>query len=275
VTPAKAILLLAWFAGILGGCSQSRFVCAWPVDAPRITQDYGCYACIFPGKHHSGMDLTSALEPVGSLSTRVFAAADGKVLLAHGNCPAEGDRSCGGGLGNHLLIGHHNGYATLYAHLDRLRVHQGDRVVRGGVIGNMGRSGNASGVHLHFDLLAFTPASLDEIGSRYTDNLPEENGHLDPKKCFSHKVVEICEATTVLERPVSYHVPSPDVITTLAGGQRVTVLAESSGGWHYIYLPSTAEPPRSAKAAYGWVQGGREGAAKGSSLCVTRNHPNH
>ncbi len=271
---ARAIALLACAAALLSSCSRSRFACSWPVEAPRITQDYGCYACTFPEKYHSGIDMTSALEPAGSLSARVFAAADGIVVLAHGTCPAEGEPLCGGGLGNHLLIGHDNGYASLYAHLDRLRVRPGERVARGGVIGTMGSSGNASGVHLHFDLISFTPANAGGIGPRYTDNYPEENGHLDPKECVRHMVVEISgETVPVLERPASYHIPSPDIITTVAKGERFVALAESSS-WHYLSLPSAsgpAVPPWSPGAVYGWVQGEREVAAEGSVLCAARN----
>jgi hypothetical protein len=221
------------------------------------------------------MDLTSALNPAGSTHTRVFAAAPGRVVLAHDTCPAEGEPACGGGLGNHLVLGHDGGYATLYAHLDSLRVRQGDRVARGDVVGIMGSSGNASGVHLHFDLLSFTPVRTEEIGPRYTDSYPEENGHLDPKDFVRHSIVEISgETAPVLERPESYSIPTPDIITTAAEGQRFVSLAES-GNWHYLYLPSNAGPAAptwSPGAIYGWVQGGRVPDDDGTVICTVANH---
>jgi murein DD-endopeptidase MepM/ murein hydrolase activator NlpD len=270
------LALLACVTAILSGCSRSRFTCSWPVDAPRITQDYGCYACTYPAQYHSGIDLTSALDPPGSTRSRVFAAASGRVVLAQERCPAEGEPACGRGLGNHLVIGHNNGYATLYAHLAKLNVAAGDTVERGALIAIMGSSGNASGVHLHFDLLSFTPAALDEIGPRYTENYPAENGHLDPKAFVSHRLVEISAgAAPVLERPPGYYLPSPGIITTLESGQRFVSLAEYNGTWHYISLPSPkgpAEPPRSPLAAYGWVESARVADPHGVALCAVTDH---
>lgn len=44
------------------------------------------------------------------------------------------------------------GWYTLYAHLDRIDVSTGDTVQWGGQIGKMGRSGNSTGVHLHYEI---------------------------------------------------------------------------------------------------------------------------
>ena len=49
------------------------------------------------------------------------------------------------------------GYTAIYVHLDRVWVEPGDHVIRGQVIGTVGRTGNAEGqrqAHLHFELRA-------------------------------------------------------------------------------------------------------------------------
>lgn len=54
--------------------------------------------------------------------------------------------------GNYIKIDHGNGYATLYAHLDRVDVKKGQVVKQGQVIGKMGNTGNSYGAHLHFEV---------------------------------------------------------------------------------------------------------------------------
>lgn len=54
--------------------------------------------------------------------------------------------------GNHILIDHGNGFATLYAHLSSFYVSQGQTVNRGDLIGRMGCTGRCSGTHLHFEI---------------------------------------------------------------------------------------------------------------------------
>ena len=54
-------------------------------------------------------------------------------------------------LGNYVEIRHGLGYLTVYGHCSRLAVAKGDRVEAGQVVGYMGRSGQASATHLHFE----------------------------------------------------------------------------------------------------------------------------
>lgn len=54
--------------------------------------------------------------------------------------------------GNYILIQHSNGYFTMYAHLSSRSKSAGAVVMAGDVIGYMGKSGFATGVHLHFGL---------------------------------------------------------------------------------------------------------------------------
>ncbi|MDR3683025.1 MAG: LysM peptidoglycan-binding domain-containing M23 family metallopeptidase [Geothrix sp.] len=85
---------------------------------------------------HKGVDLTA---PTG---TAVFAALDGQVIFA-------GKHK---GYGNYVLVDHGNGVATLYAHHSLNLVQAGDIVRRGQKIAEVGRTGNATGPHLHFEL---------------------------------------------------------------------------------------------------------------------------
>jgi murein DD-endopeptidase MepM/ murein hydrolase activator NlpD len=57
-----------------------------------------------------------------------------------------------GGYGNYIVIDHHDGTQTLYAHLSRNVVWQGQSVVSGQKIGEVGNTGRSTGPHLHFEV---------------------------------------------------------------------------------------------------------------------------
>jgi murein DD-endopeptidase MepM/ murein hydrolase activator NlpD len=61
----------------------------------------------------------------------------------------------GGGLGDYgkvVIVKHAGRYSTVYAHNQRNRVRKGEFVEKGQVIAEVGKTGNASGTHLHFEL---------------------------------------------------------------------------------------------------------------------------
>lgn len=101
----------------------------WPTVGP-ITQYFSAY--------HRGVDIA---PPYG---TPVRAAAGGVVMQASGGW--------NGGYGTMVVIDHGNGFRTLYAHLSRLDVSVGETVEQGQVIGAVGRTGVATGPHLHFEV---------------------------------------------------------------------------------------------------------------------------
>lgn len=85
---------------------------------------------------HKGVDLTA---PMG---TAIYAAMDGKVIMSARHRQ----------YGNYIIVDHGNGVMTLYAHAKVNLVHEGDIVRRGQKIAEVGRTGNATGPHLHFEL---------------------------------------------------------------------------------------------------------------------------
>lgn len=56
------------------------------------------------------------------------------------------------GYGTHIYVQHPNGRTSLYGHLSEIKVSKGQEVTRGTVIGIMGRTGWATGVHLHLEI---------------------------------------------------------------------------------------------------------------------------
>ena len=104
------------------------------------TSGYGWRADPMGGQgtdYHTGADLA-----VGQ-GTPVLAAADGVVRRAAWH----------GSYGNYIRILHQDGDETLYAHMQYLFVHSGEQVAAGQVLGTVGSTGNATGPHLHFELL--------------------------------------------------------------------------------------------------------------------------
>ncbi|MFV2072795.1 MAG: M23 family metallopeptidase [Thermoanaerobaculales bacterium] len=131
------MLLLA-----IQGCTSARRVEApeavphgWPVarNVAVITSGFG----VARGRsRHQGIDMAA---PAG---TKVAATAAGRVSFT--------GRS--GDFGRMVVIDHGDGWQTAYAHLKRIKVGKGDRVKRGTVIGTVGKSGNATGFHLHYEV---------------------------------------------------------------------------------------------------------------------------
>ena len=90
------------------------------------------------GRYHYGIDFGG----VNGVSA-IVAAASGTVEKTY----------CGKGYGNCLVIKHGNGTKTLYAHNTRLLVSAGASVKKGQKIAILGRTGNVTGPHLHFEII--------------------------------------------------------------------------------------------------------------------------
>lgn len=87
----------------------------------------------FGSTYHQGLDIAF---PKG---TKVLACEDGTVISA----------GYMGGLGNCIIIDHGSNLQTVYGHLSEIKVKEGQKVVRGQYIGNVGSTGNSTGPHLH------------------------------------------------------------------------------------------------------------------------------
>lgn len=93
----------------------------------------------------------NAVDIANSCGAQVVAAADGVVV----SDPRYRDGASGwnGGYGTFLLIEHANGVRTRYAHLESVSVAIGDVVKKGEVIGAVGKTGEATGCHVHFEVI--------------------------------------------------------------------------------------------------------------------------
>jgi murein DD-endopeptidase MepM/ murein hydrolase activator NlpD len=109
-------------------------------------------------KFHPGLDFSA---PSG---TPIYATAQGVVRTA-GNL--------GNGYGNHVIINHGYQYTTLYGHMFRIKVRQGQSVKRGEVIGYVGNTGKSTGPHLHYEVMK-GGKHLDPIYFFYNDLTPEQ-----------------------------------------------------------------------------------------------------
>ncbi|MCV0428980.1 MAG: M23 family metallopeptidase [Roseibium sp.] len=109
-----------------------------PVRNGSVSSSYGPRVDPFLKRlaMHTGIDFKA---PYGS---RVYATAPGTVISAGRN----------GGYGKMIEIRHANGFVTRYAHLSRIQISEGDHVLAGDLIGNVGSTGRSTGPHLHYEI---------------------------------------------------------------------------------------------------------------------------
>ncbi|MDD5066738.1 MAG: peptidoglycan DD-metalloendopeptidase family protein, partial [bacterium] len=131
----------------------------WPVYS-RISSGFGLRQWGWRKKFHAGIDLAA---PVG---TKIMAAAEGTVVSA----------TYSSGYGYVIKIEHENYFHTLYAHLEKILVKQGDTVQQSQVIGLVGKTGRSTGYHLHFEIrikdypvnpVDYLPEGIEEVSELY------------------------------------------------------------------------------------------------------------
>lgn len=105
----------------------------WPVEGGRVLSPFGA-----PRRthRHAGIDID------GEHGQPVRAARAGTVTF----------RGTMRGYGMTVIVDHGDGFRTLYAHNAAVTVDRGDHVERGQTIARVGRTGNASGDHCHFEI---------------------------------------------------------------------------------------------------------------------------
>jgi murein DD-endopeptidase MepM/ murein hydrolase activator NlpD len=130
-----------------------------PIRSASVSSSYGPRVDPFLGQLalHTGIDFKA---PYGA---RVFATAPGTVVVAERHS----------GYGKMVEIHHANGFVTRYAHLSRIQVAEGDHVVAGDLIGNVGSTGRSTGPHLHYEIRKddkpSNPAPFLTAGERLKD----------------------------------------------------------------------------------------------------------
>lgn len=106
----------------------------WPTNSPYIiTSNFGWRW----GKYHDGLDISGT-----GYGSPIKAANNGLIVTSDYT-----DTN-----GNFIIIAHSNGYYTIYGHMAARYKQPGDIVMAGDIIGSMGETGYAFGVHLHFGL---------------------------------------------------------------------------------------------------------------------------
>ncbi|OSZ73786.1 peptidase M23 [Chitinophagaceae bacterium IBVUCB2] len=145
-------------------------------DLNRIASGYGYR--IDPvyktTKFHAGLDFSA---PQG---TPIYATADGAVTTA-GNT--------GNGYGNYVVINHGYGYETLYGHMVRVKVRNGQAVKRGEIIGWVGSTGKSTGPHCHYEVHK-NGEKINPIYFFFNDLTPEQFDLLLKKAAASNQSLD-------------------------------------------------------------------------------------
>ncbi len=116
---------------------------AIPIGLPhigRLTSDFGVRGNPMSGR---GAEFHPGLDIAGNIGDPIKVTANGKVIFA----------SVKGGYGNCIIIQHGFGYQTLYGHLSKIDVKEGQEVKSGQVIGKLGNTGRSTGPHVHYEII--------------------------------------------------------------------------------------------------------------------------
>ncbi|MDD4602183.1 MAG: M23 family metallopeptidase [Bacteroidales bacterium] len=110
-------------------------------------------------KFHEGMDFSA------SVGTEIYATGNGTIITA--------GRDNEGGYGNEITIDHGYNYKTVYAHLSRVFVKPGQKILRGQIIGYVGNTGKSTSPHLHYEVRK-NGIPLNPIYFFFNDLTPEQ-----------------------------------------------------------------------------------------------------
>ncbi len=97
------------------------------------------------GRKTQGIHGYNAVDLGAPIGTPIMASAPGEVIISRNG-------GWNGGYGIYVVIRHSNGTQTLYAHNNSNTVSAGDTVKQGDIIGYVGRTGKATGSHVHFEI---------------------------------------------------------------------------------------------------------------------------
>jgi hypothetical protein len=130
--PAAASTMGPGYCGLVydGPIGNGTFI--WPTTETYLSgYDYS------PSTNHLGIDIA------GSIGNPVYSVDDGVVVYSGWSNL---------GYGNLIVVDHGNGWQSVYAHLNQVRLHCGEYAFQGDPVGDLGTTGNSTGPHLHFEL---------------------------------------------------------------------------------------------------------------------------
>jgi murein DD-endopeptidase MepM/ murein hydrolase activator NlpD len=146
---------------------------------PRVTSGYGKRTHPITGeknKMHNGVDLTSS-------DKNIYALEDGYAHIV-----VTGKDNATTGYGNYLWVRYPRiGISLLHAHCKTIKLKKGDKVKKGDIIAVMGKTGAATGVHLHLGMQPIGKSNW--INPQTYDYIPPVEQKEEPKQDFE-KVIE-------------------------------------------------------------------------------------
>lgn len=126
----------------------------WPIPKSALKSGIGAYGRRLHPIYkryidHKGIDMAA------NTGTPIYATGNGTIEMTD-----IGRRRSG--YGQQVLIDHGFGYQTRYAHLSKILVEEGQQVVRGELIGEVGNTGGSTGPHLHYEVI-YMKRNVDPI----------------------------------------------------------------------------------------------------------------
>lgn len=185
-----------------------------PLQRKQVTSHFG-YRSRF-GRMHHGTDLAL------SIGDEVRSAFSGRVRVVSYE---------GGGYGKYIVIRHANGLETVYGHLSRQLVKEGDIVRAGDVIGLGGNTGRSTGPHLHFEMrfmgIALNPAELIDFaeGAPRTDSYTFVRGRAGKSsRMYASTASNKAKPKSTKSKNIATHrIKSGDTLSSIAAKHGTTV----------------------------------------------------
>ncbi|WLR43772.1 peptidoglycan DD-metalloendopeptidase family protein [Bacillus carboniphilus] len=152
------------------------------------------------GGHHKGIDISTEKD------AKVMTVENGTVSRSYYSSS----------YGNVVFINHGGQYETVYAHLSKRSVSEGEKVSKGQVIGIVGSTGNSTGIHLHFEIhnKEWTMDKQNAIDPLFVF---EQNNHRDDDQVVQASKMEETERQFVVK------VEKGDTLWAISRKYQVTV----------------------------------------------------